>query len=79
MPARRTQVYVEADFSVKNVRDETTGQYNTQILATHGASLLSLFPPSLTHRLIPGSLTDRLVVLKKPSPREDAAAEEQQQ
>ncbi|GAA5931325.1 hypothetical protein JCM3775_004994 [Rhodotorula graminis] len=50
------QVYVEADFSVKNVRDETTGQYNTQVLATH----------------------DRLVVLKKPSPREETAEEQQQ-
>ncbi|GAA6004215.1 Rim1p [Rhodotorula paludigena] len=28
-------VYVEAEFSVRNVKDETTGAYSTQILATH--------------------------------------------
>ncbi|TNY20694.1 hypothetical protein DMC30DRAFT_416739 [Rhodotorula diobovata] len=50
-----THVFVEADFSVKNVRDEATGAYSTQILATH----------------------DRLVVLKKPTAREDGAEEQQ--
>jgi hypothetical protein len=41
LSSRRTLVYVEANFTIKNEKDEATGAYSTNILATHGSFYLS--------------------------------------
>ena len=70
---RRSLVFVEAAFQVRNQREEASGSYSTQVLATHGKS------PALDHseRAKPCMLTcaehtERMSVISKPRPREEA-------
>lgn len=73
-------VFVEASFQVRNQRDEETGNYSTQLLATHGKPYEPRAPGSRRQRkrvltLVCWIPRPHVRHLQAPSPRGDAAVD----